>query len=112
PRSNPVTYIKAFDHIREIFAKQPLARQRGYTPGHFSFNVKGGRCEACQGDGVVQVEMVFMADVYVPCEVCQGARFKPETLEVTHKGKNIRDVLDMTVDEAIRFFIKIGRAHV
>src|SRR5690606_11404163 len=106
PRSNPVTYIKAFDYIRQIFAAQPLAKQRGYTPGHFSFNVKGGRCEACQGDGVVQVEMVFMADVYVPCEVCGGARYKPETLEVRYKGLNIREVLDLTVDEAIRLFIK------
>jgi excinuclease ABC subunit A len=106
PRSNPVTYIKAFDYIREIFARQPLARQRGYTPGHFSFNVKGGRCEACQGAGVVQIEMVFLADVFVPCEVCRGARYKPETLEVEYKGLNIREVLDLTVDEAIRFFIK------
>jgi excinuclease ABC subunit A len=110
PRSNPVTYIKAFDHVREVFARQPLARQRGYTPGHFSFNVKGGgRCEACQGDGVVQVEMVFLADVYVPCEVCGGQRYKPETLEVTFKGLNIRQVLDLTVDDAIRFFIKEDR---
>src|SRR5690606_29275263 len=109
PRSNPVTYIKAFDYIRQIFAAQPLAKQRGYTPGHFSFNVKGGRCEACQGDGVVQVEMVFMADVYVPCEVCGGARYKPETLEVRYKGLNIREVLDLTVDEAIRLFIKEDR---
>src|SRR5690606_32923880 len=106
PRSNPVTYIKAFDQVREVFARQPLARQRGYGPGHFSFNVKGGRCEACQGDGVVQVEMVFLADVYVPCEVCGGKRYKPETLEVTFKGLNIREVLDLTVDDAIRFFIK------
>jgi len=109
PRSNPVTYIKAYDHIRQIFAAQPLARQRKYTAGHFSFNVKGGRCEACQGDGVVQVEMVFMADVYVPCEVCGGARFKPETLEVKYKGLDIRQVLDLTVDEAIRLFIKEDR---
>ncbi|MBI4409995.1 MAG: excinuclease ABC subunit UvrA [Gemmatimonadetes bacterium] len=109
PRSNPVTYIKAFDHVREIFATQPLAKQRGYTPGHFSFNVRGGRCEACQGDGLVQVEMVFLADVFVPCEVCGGARYKPETLEVTYKGRNIRQVLDLTVDEAIRFFIKEDR---
>ena len=106
PRSNPVTYIKAFDYIRDVFAQQPLAKQRGYTPGHFSFNVKGGRCEACQGDGVVEIEMVFLADVYIPCEICGGARYKPETLEVTFKGRNIRQVLDLTVDEAIRFFIK------
>jgi excinuclease ABC subunit A len=105
-RSNPVTYIKAFDQVREIFARQPLARQRGYSAGHFSFNVKGGRCEACLGDGVVQVEMVFLADVFIPCEVCGGARYKPQTLEVTIKGLNIRQVLDLTVDEAIRFFIK------
>jgi excinuclease ABC subunit A len=106
PRSNPVTYIKAFDQIREIFARQPLAKQRKYTPGHFSFNIKGGRCESCQGDGVVEVEMVFMADVYVPCDVCRGARYKPETLEVEYRGLNIRQVLDLTVDEAIRFFLK------
>ena len=106
PRSNPVTYIKAFDQIRELFAQQPLAKQRGYAPGHFSFNVKGGRCEACQGDGVVAIEMVFLADVYVPCEICGGARYKPETLEVTFKGLNIRQVLNLTIDEAIRFFIK------
>ncbi|MGH7462255.1 MAG: excinuclease ABC subunit UvrA, partial [Longimicrobiales bacterium] len=108
-RSNPITYIKAFDHVREIFAEQPLARQRGYAPGHFSFNVKGGRCEACQGDGVVQVEMVFLADVVIPCEICNGLRYKPETLEVTYKGRNIRQVLDLTIDEAIRFFIKEDR---
>jgi excinuclease ABC subunit A len=109
PRSNPVTYIKAFDQIREIFARQPLAQKRGYKPGHFSFNVKGGRCEACQGDGVVEVEMVFMADVYVPCEICRGARYKPETLEVEYRGLNIRQVLDLTIDEAIRFFLKEDR---
>jgi excinuclease ABC subunit A len=108
-RSNPITYIKAFDAVREIFARQPLAQQRGYTPGHFSFNVKGGRCEACQGDGVVQIEMVFLADVVIPCEICNGARYKPETLQVTFKGLNIRQVLDLTVDEAIRFFIKEDR---
>ncbi len=106
PRSNPVTYIKAFDQIRDVFAQQPLAKQRGYGAGHFSFNVKGGRCEACQGDGVVQVEMVFLADVFIPCEICGGKRYKPETLEVTFKGLNIRQVLDLTIDEAIRFFIK------
>jgi excinuclease ABC subunit A len=106
PRSNPVTYIKAFDQIRDIFAAQPIAKQRKYTPGHFSFNVKGGRCEACQGDGVVQIEMVFLADVYISCEICGGARYKRETLEVTYKGLNIRQVLDLTIDEAIRFFIR------
>ena len=106
PRSNPVTYIKAFDHIRAIFAQQPLAKQRKYGPGHFSFNVQGGRCEACQGDGVVEIEMVFLADVYMPCEICSGKRYKPETLEITYKGLNILQVLDLTIDEAIRFFIK------
>ena len=109
PRSNPVTYIKTFDRIRELFAAQPLAKQRGYAPGHFSFNVKGGRCEACLGDGVVEVEMLFLADVYVPCEVCGGARYKPETLEVKYKDRNIRQVLDLTIDEAIRFFIREDR---
>jgi excinuclease ABC subunit A len=108
-RSNPVTYIKAFDVVREVFADQPLARQRGYGPGHFSFNVRGGRCEACQGEGVVQIEMVFLADVYVACEICGGRRYKPETLEVKVKGLDIRQVLDLTVDEAIRFFIREDR---
>ncbi len=109
PRSNPVTYIKAFDYIRDIFARQGLSKERGYTPGHFSFNVKGGRCEACKGDGVVEVEMVFMADVYVPCDVCGGARYKKEIVEVRYRGKTIRDVLDLTVDEAIKFFIREDR---
>ncbi len=108
-RSNPVTYIKAFDLIREIYASQPVARQRKYTPGYFSFNVAGGRCEACEGEGVVQIEMVFLADVYVTCDVCQGRRYKPETLEVKYKGVNIRQVLDLTVDEAIKFFIREDR---
>jgi excinuclease ABC subunit A len=108
-RSNPVTYIKAFDCVREIFAQQPLAKQRGYGPGHFSFNVKGGRCESCQGEGVVQVEMVFLADVYLPCDMCGGDRYKRETLQVTYKGLNIRQVLDLTIDEAIRFFIREDR---
>jgi excinuclease ABC subunit A len=108
-RSNPVTYIKAFDQVREVFARQPLAKQRGFAAGHFSFNVKGGRCEACEGEGVVQIPMVFLADVYVACEVCEGDRYKPETLEVTYKGLNIRQVLDLTVDEAIRFFIREDR---
>jgi len=108
-RSNPVTYIKAFDLVREVFAAQPLSRQRGYKSGHFSFNVKGGRCEACEGEGYVQIEMVFLADVWIPCEICGGARYKPETLEVTFKGLNIRQVLDLTIDEAIRFFIREDR---
>jgi excinuclease ABC subunit A len=109
PRSNPVTYIKAFDHLRRLYAAQPLARERGYAPGHFSFNVPGGRCEACKGDGVVQVEMVFMADVLVRCEVCGGARFKSEVLDVRFKGHSIADALEMTIDEAIHVFIRQDR---
>jgi excinuclease ABC subunit A len=88
PRSNPATYTKAFDQVRQVFADQELSRERGYKPGRFSFNTKGGRCEECKGDGVVQVEMVFMADVYVPCDACGGARYSPETLEVKVKGKS------------------------
>ena len=109
PRSNPATYTKAFDEVRKIFAKQPLSRERGYKPGRFSFNTKGGRCEECKGDGVVQVEMVFMADVYVPCDACGGARYAPSTLEVRVGGKSIRNVLEMTIDEAIKFFIREDR---
>jgi excinuclease ABC subunit A len=104
PRSNPVTYVKAYDEIRRIFASQPLARERRYTPGTFSFNVAGGRCETCEGAGVVQIEMVFMADVFVPCDTCGGRRFKPDVLEVTVKSKSIYDILQLTVDQAIRFF--------
>jgi excinuclease ABC subunit A len=113
PRSNPVTYVKAFDEIRRIFASLPTARQRGYTAGTFSFNVAGGRCEHCEGAGYLEVEMVFMADVFVPCDICGGKRFKPDVLEVKYFGKSITDVLDMTVDEAIRFFPyeeKLGQA--
>ncbi|MGD8872658.1 MAG: excinuclease ABC subunit UvrA, partial [Gemmatimonadota bacterium] len=113
PRSNPVTYIKAWDHVRKAFADQPLARERGYGPGHFSFNVAGGRCEECKGAGHVEVEMVFLADVYVPCDACGGKRYKREILDVKIRGKNVADVLELTVDEAIRFFIrerKLGRA--
>jgi excinuclease ABC subunit A len=109
PRSNPVTYIKAWDEVRRVFAAQPLARQRGYQARHFSFNVTGGRCEACKGAGQVEVEMVFMADIYVPCEVCRGTRFKPEVLDVEVKKKNIAQILELTVDEAIRFFVKEDR---
>ena len=104
PRSNPVTYVKAYDEIRKIFASQPLARERRFTPGTFSFNVAGGRCDTCEGAGVVQIEMVFMADVFVPCDTCGGRRFKPDVLEVTVKGRSIYDVLQLTVDQAIRFF--------
>ncbi len=104
PRSNPVTYIKAWDEVRELFASQPLARQRKYTPATFSFNLAGGRCEACDGAGQVQVEMVFLADVFVPCEVCNGARFKREVLEVKIQGKSVRDVLDWSIDEAMLRF--------
>jgi excinuclease ABC subunit A len=113
PRSNPVTYVKAFDEVRRIFASLPSSRQRGYTAGTFSFNVAGGRCETCEGAGYLEVEMVFMADVFVPCDECGGRRFKPEVLEVKYFGKSITDVLDMTVDEAIRFFPyeeKLGQA--
>ncbi len=106
PRSNPVTYIRAWDEIRRIFAAHPLSRQRGYQARHFSFNVAGGRCEACKGAGHVEVEMVFMADVFVPCEVCRGRRFRPEVLDVRVRDRSIADVLELTVDEAIRFFLK------
>ncbi len=113
PRSNPVTYVKAFDEIRRIFSEVPLARQRRYSAGTFSFNVPGGRCETCEGAGALEVEMVFMADVFVPCETCGGSRYKAEVLDVTYFGKRITDVLEMTVDEAIRFFPreeKLGQA--
>ena len=104
PRSNPATYTGAFGPIRELFAQVPAARVRGYQAGRFSFNVKGGRCEHCQGDGMLKVEMHFLADVYVTCDICHGRRYNRETLEVTYKGKNVADVLDMTVDEALSFF--------
>jgi excinuclease ABC subunit A len=104
PRSNPATYTKVFDCIREVFAMTPEARAFGYTPGRFSFNVKGGRCEACEGDGVKLVEMHFLADVYVPCEVCGGKRFNDATLRVRYKGKNIAEVLEMSVREAMQHF--------
>lgn len=109
PRSNPVTYIKAWDEVRRIFAAHPLAKQRGFQPKHFSFNVKGGRCEACKGAGQVEVEMVFMADVYVACDACRGRRFKPEVLDVMVRGRSIADILALTVDEAIRFFVREDR---
>ncbi|MDX1931191.1 MAG: excinuclease ABC subunit UvrA [Capsulimonadales bacterium] len=107
PRSNPATYTGVFDQIREIFSQTPEARVRGYGPGRFSFNVKGGRCEACRGDGILKIEMHFLPDVYVPCEVCKGKRYNRETLEVKYKGKSISDILEMTVGEATEFFAAI-----
>jgi excinuclease ABC subunit A len=107
PRSNPGTYTGVFTYIRELFAKTPEARMRGYKPGRFSFNVKGGRCEACEGDGIIKIEMHFLPDVYVACDVCQGKRYNRETLEVRYKGHNITDVLDMTVNQSLMFFGKI-----
>ncbi|MBV8157264.1 MAG: excinuclease ABC subunit UvrA, partial [Dyella sp.] len=104
PRSNPATYTGLFTPIRELFAGVPSAKERGYDPGRFSFNVKGGRCESCQGDGVIKVEMHFLPDVYVPCDVCHGQRYNRETLEVLYKGKNISEVLDLTVEQAHEFF--------
>jgi excinuclease ABC subunit A len=104
PRSNPVTYLKAFDPIRELFAATKDAKSRGLSASHFSFNVPGGRCEACEGEGVVRVEMQFLADVFVPCEQCDGKRFRPQVLEVKYKGRNIDQVLDLTVREALTFF--------
>jgi excinuclease ABC subunit A len=104
PRSNPATYTGLFTPIRDLFAQLPESQMRGYGPGRFSFNVKGGRCEACQGDGLVKIEMHFLPDVYVPCDVCRGRRYNRETLDVYYKGSNIADVLDMTVDDALDFF--------
>jgi excinuclease ABC subunit A len=109
PRSNPVTYIKAFDAIRDVFASTPEARRRGYTPGYFSFNIPGGRCETCQGDGTITMEMQFLADVELVCEECRGRRFKPGILEIHYKGKNIYDVLQMTVKEALAFFSSVPK---
>ncbi|MDU0967851.1 MAG: excinuclease ABC subunit UvrA [Actinomycetaceae bacterium] len=107
PRSNPATYTGVWDHIRKLFAATPDAKVRGYGPGRFSFNVKGGRCEACKGDGTIKIEMNFLPDVYVPCEVCHGARYNKETLEITYKGKTVADVLNMPVEEAAQFFAPI-----
>ena len=109
PRSNPATYTGVFDLIRDLYAMTPDAKAMGYNKGRFSFNVKGGRCEACQGDGIIKIEMHFLPDIYVPCEVCRGKRYNRETLEVHYKGKNIADILDMTVDEAVEFFANIPR---
>lgn len=111
PRSNPATYTKVFDEIRKLFAMTPLAKARGYKPGRFSFNVKGGRCEHCQGQGIIKVEMLFLPDVYVECEVCGGTRYNSETLQITYKGKNIADILDMTVEEALEFFKNIPNIY-
>ncbi len=111
PRSNPATYTSLFDNIRELFSQTSEAKMRGYRPGRFSFNVKGGRCEACKGDGIIKIEMHFLPDVYVPCEVCKGARYNRETLEIRYKGKSIAQVLDMVVDEAVEFFQNIPKIH-
>jgi excinuclease ABC subunit A len=111
PRSNPATYTGMFNHIRDLFAKLPAAKIRGYAPGRFSFNVKGGRCEKCEGDGLLKIEMNFLPPVYVTCEVCGGKRYNRETLEITYKGKNIADVLAMTVDEAVTFFRAVPQIY-
>ena len=109
PRSNPVTYTGAWTHIRELFAQMPEAKRRGYKAGRFSFNVKGGRCEKCQGDGILKIQMQFLPDIYVQCEECGGKRFNDDTLSVKFKGKNIAEVLDMSVDEALEFFENIPK---
>ena len=111
PRSNPATYTGVFNHIRDLFAQLPESKVRGYTKGRFSFNVKGGRCEACNGDGIIKIEMHFLPDVYVPCEVCKGKRYNKETLEVKYKGRNIFHVLDMNVSDALEFFKNIPQIH-
>jgi excinuclease ABC subunit A len=108
PRSNPATYTGVFDRIRKLFAETPEAKARGYQPGRFSFNVKGGRCENCSGDGTIKIEMNFLPDVYVPCEVCHGARYNRETLEIRYKGKTIAEVLDMPIEEAVEFFAPVN----
>ncbi|MDR2729772.1 MAG: excinuclease ABC subunit UvrA, partial [Treponema sp.] len=107
PRSNPITYVEGFTAIRDLFANLPESRMRGYKPGRFSFNVRGGRCENCEGDGTIKIEMNFLPDVYIMCDVCQGKRFNKETLEIRYKGKNIAEVLDMTIEEAAAFFAPI-----
>ncbi len=111
PRSNPATYTGLFNDIRDLFASTPDAKSRGYGPGRFSFNTRGGRCEACTGDGLLKIEMHFLPDIYVPCEVCKGKRYNRETLEVKYKGKNIYEVLEMTVDEALPFFENLPRIY-
>jgi excinuclease ABC subunit A len=109
PRSNPATYTNVFTNIRELFARLPESKARGYKPGRFSFNVKGGRCEACRGDGIIKIEMQFLPDVYVPCEVCHGKRYNREALEIRYKGQNIAQILEMTVDEALGFFSNVPK---
>ncbi len=111
PRSNPGTYTQVLNHVRELFAKTKEAKARGYKPGRFSFNIKGGRCEACSGDGIVKIEMHFLPDVYVACDICKGKRYNRETLDIKYKGKNIADVLDMTINQSVRFFEKISAIH-
>jgi excinuclease ABC subunit A len=111
-RSNPVTYLKAYDEIRKLFAEQPLAKQMGYTAGFFSFNSEGGRCEECKGEGTITVEMQFMADLVLECEACHGKRFKSDTLLVTYHDKNIHDILEMTVNQAVEFFTEHGAKKV
>jgi excinuclease ABC subunit A len=108
PRSNPGTYTGVFTYIRELFSRTPEARMRGYQPGRFSFNVKGGRCEACRGDGIIKIEMHFLPDVYVSCDVCHGKRYNRETLEIKYKGKNIAEILDMTVNQSFTFFERVN----
>jgi excinuclease ABC subunit A len=109
PRSNPATYTGVFDHIRQLFAQTPESKLRGYKPGRFSFNVKGGRCETCRGDGQIKIEMHFLPDVYVPCEACRGKRYNRDTLEVWYKGRNIAEVLEMSVEDAVAFFANVPR---
>ena len=111
PRSNTATYTGIFTHVRDLFSRLPDSKARGYREGRFSFNVKGGRCEACEGDGVIKIEMHFLPDVYVPCEVCKGKRYNRETLEICYKGKNIAEVLDLSVDEGLIFFSAIPKIH-
>src|SRR5206468_9857726 len=111
PRSTPATYTGVFDHVRKLFAQTTEAKVRGYQPGRFSFNVKGGRCEACSGDGTIKIEMQFLPDVYVPCEVCHGARYNTDTLQVHYKGRTVAEVLDMPIEEAAGFFEPVPAIH-
>lgn len=111
PRSNPATYTGVFSHIRDLFAEMPEAKRRGYQPGRFSFNVKGGRCEKCQGDGILKIQMQFLPDIYVKCEECNGQRFNEDTLQVKFKGKNIAEVLDMSVSQALEFLMLFPKSN-